>query len=113
MTVTEPGSQARAADAGPLQTIEGCSQWRLTCQRLRGKKEPIAGAAVIPARPARAVAAPAIAGLTGHGPADQFPDTGLSATGGPTGPGRAFWLGADELGRDVFVRILYGARISL
>ena len=31
-------------------------------------------------------------------------------------PGRArqqFWLGADELGRDLFVRILYGARISL
>src|SRR5436853_7374293 len=28
-------------------------------------------------------------------------------------PGAAHWLGADNFGRDVFSRILYGARISL
>lgn len=28
-------------------------------------------------------------------------------------PGEAHWLGADSLGRDVFARVLYGARISL
>jgi peptide/nickel transport system permease protein len=113
MTVTEPGFQARAADAGLLQTIEGRSQWRLTWQRLRRDKVTVTCAAVITVLAVFAIAAPAIAGLTGHGPADQFPDTGLSATGGPAGPGRVFWLGADELGRDVFVRVLYGARISL
>src|ERR1035438_1960210 len=101
MTVTEPGSQARAADAGPLQTIEGCSQWRLTCQRLRRDKVTITCAAGIPAPAPLAVGAPAIAGLTGHGPADQFPDTGLSATGGPTGPRRALRLGGDRRGRAV------------
>ena len=51
--------------------------------------------------------------MTGHGPAQQFPNTGLSATGAPAGPGGTFWLGADELGRDLLVRLLYGARISL
>ena len=113
MTVTEPEFHARAADAGPLQRIEGRSQWRLTWQRLRRDKVTITCATVITVLAALAIAAPAVAGLTGHGPAAQFPDTGLSATGGPAGPGRAFWLGADELGRDVFVRVLYGARISL
>lgn len=29
------------------------------------------------------------------------------------GPGPDFWLGTDELGRDLFARMLYGARISL
>ncbi|MFN3682622.1 MAG: ABC transporter permease [Fimbriimonadaceae bacterium] len=28
-------------------------------------------------------------------------------------PGARFWLGTDELGRDVFARIAYGARVSL
>ena len=29
------------------------------------------------------------------------------------GPQREFWLGTDDLGRDVFSRIVYGARVSL
>lgn len=29
------------------------------------------------------------------------------------GPGAAHWMGTDELGRDVFARVLYGARISM
>ena len=27
--------------------------------------------------------------------------------------GQRFWLGADQLGRDILTRLLYGARISL
>jgi peptide/nickel transport system permease protein len=93
--------------------IEARSQWRLAWRRLRRDKAAMASAAVIAAIVVLALAAPAFAALTGHGPAQQFPNTGISATGAPAGPGRAFWLGADELGRDLFIRILYGARISL
>ena len=96
-----------------MRAIEGRSQWRLTWRRLRGDKVAVASAVVIVIMAALAIAAPAFAALTGHGPAQQFPNTGISATGVPVGPGKQFWLGADELGRDLFVRILYGARISL
>jgi peptide/nickel transport system permease protein len=38
---------------------------------------------------------------------------GLGSYGAPAGPGRAFPLGADSSGRDVLVRLLHGARLSL
>lgn len=45
--------------------------------------------------------------LATHDP--YLPDLGkrLSA------PGAEFWLGADELGRDIYTRILYGSRLTL
>lgn len=51
-----------------------------------------------------AVLAPVI---TPYGPADSD----LVKTLQP--PSRAHWMGTDQLGRDLFTRILYGARISL
>src|SRR5580700_4875682 len=113
MSVTELQLQAQGGRADPVKAIEVRSQWRLTWRRLRRDKAAMASAVVILIIAALAVAAPAFAALTGHGPAQQFPDTGLSATGAPAGPGATFWLGADELGRDLLVRLLYGARISL
>ena len=107
------GIEFQASLNAPVRAIEGRSHWRLTWQRLRGDKAAVASAAVIVIMAGLALAAPAFAALTGHGPAQQFPNTGISATGVPVGPGASFWLGADELGRDLFVRILYGARISL
>jgi peptide/nickel transport system permease protein len=113
MSVTEIEFQARRAEDAPAAAIEGRSQWWLTWQRLRGDKVAVASAVMIVIIAGLAIAAPAFAALTGHGPTQQFPNTGISATGVPVGPGKQFWLGADELGRDLFVRILYGARISL
>ncbi|MGH3642087.1 MAG: ABC transporter permease [Mycobacterium sp.] len=60
-----------------------------------------------------ALAAPLFAVITGHGPNDQFASTGLSPEGLPVGPGGEFWFGTDGNGRDVFVRTLYGLRVSL
>src|SRR5215469_6369031 len=113
MSATELQLQAQGGRAGPIRAIEARSQWRLTWRRLRRDKAAMASAAVIVIIAVLALAAPAFAALTGHGPNQQFPNTGISATGAPAGPGRTFWLGADELGRDLLIRILYGARVSL
>ncbi|GAB3923712.1 peptide ABC transporter permease [Microlunatus endophyticus] len=60
-----------------------------------------------------ALCAPLVAAATGHGMAQQFRDTGLTSAGIPRGPGHTFLLGTDSLGRDVLVRLAYGARVSL
>ncbi len=56
-----------------------------------------------------AILAPIIAP---NDPLKQFPE-GLSATGTPLAPGGAFLLGTDYLGRDLYTRLVYGARVSL
>ncbi len=56
-----------------------------------------------------AIAAPWVAPFN---PDDQMFD-GLSIEGAPLPPGGQFLLGTDTLGRDLFSRLLYGARTSL
>jgi ABC-type dipeptide/oligopeptide/nickel transport system permease subunit len=51
--------------------------------------------------------------VVGHGPNDLFQQEMLDEFGVPKGPNSDFWFGADSSGRDVFVRVLYGARTSL
>jgi peptide/nickel transport system permease protein len=61
-----------------------------------------------------ALAAPLFAKLTGHGPNELFGDEMLTPDLGlPKGPNAQFWFGGDTVGRDVFVRTMYGARTSL
>lgn len=60
-----------------------------------------------------ALAAPLVAVWLGHGETEQFRDSALSDMGIPIGPSAAFPLGADDNGRDVLVRTLYGTRVSL
>ncbi|QRY50662.1 ABC transporter permease [Mycolicibacterium septicum] len=60
-----------------------------------------------------ALVAPLIAAAVGHGPNEQFPDETLDAAGLPITGGHGFLLGADGSGRDVLIRTLYGARVSL
>ena len=56
-----------------------------------------------------AIVAPAI---TPYEPDTQFFE-GLSLEGAPLPPNSKFWLGTDLLGRDLFTRLIYGARTSL
>lgn len=50
--------------------------------------------------------------ITPFEPDAQFFD-GLSLEGAPLPPNARFWLGTDLLGRDLFTRLVYGARTSL
>jgi peptide/nickel transport system permease protein len=93
--------------------IEGRSPWQLAWARLRHDKVAVASFAVICLIVLLAVFAPVIAHLLGHSPNTQFRTTGLTAQGIPVSPGSHFFFGTDDLGRDVFLRVIYGARISL
>jgi len=59
-----------------------------------------------------ALFAPVVAHLVGHGPNQTF-DFMVNGQGLPLGPSRSFLFGGDQVGRDVFVRTVYGARTSL
>jgi peptide/nickel transport system permease protein len=43
----------------------------------------------------------------------QFRENGLTQEGLPRARSGEFWLGTDTLGRDIYSRLLYGARVSL
>jgi peptide/nickel transport system permease protein len=74
-------------------------------------KDPLASVGIITIAviSLAAIAAPAIAPFD---PTEQFFD-GLTLEGAPLPPNEHFLLGTDLLGRDLFSRLLYGARTSL
>ncbi|MFO1105996.1 MAG: ABC transporter permease [Amaricoccus sp.] len=97
--------------AAPVVVQRGSAE--LTLRRLVRDPATLAALAFIVLLTVFALSAPLVAEWTGHGPNEQFRDTAMSPMGLPVGPNRDFLLGADQLGRDVLVRLAYGARISL
>lgn len=93
--------------------IRGRGPWQLAFERLRRDRWAIAATAGIAGMVLLAVFAPVIASAVEHSPQAQFRETGLSPSGIPVSPSREFLFGTDGLGRDVLVRIAYGARVSL
>ena len=100
-------------EAAVSTKIEGRSPWRLAYERLRHDRAAKIALATILVVVLLALLAPVFAKILGHGPNQQFIDIGENANGGPVPPSGTFWLGTDNNGRDLFIRILYGARISL
>lgn len=110
--VAEPAAPVAEGEAAKI--IEGRSPWRLGFERLRRDRASMISLAIITMIILMAIFAPVIAAITGHGPNQQFyAPVGLTEEGQPLGPSSTFWLGTDTLGRDVLVRIAYGARVSL
>lgn len=81
---------------------------RLWCERAVRTGAVVVGIVLL-----AALSAPVVGNLLGHGPLEQFEDTALNEMGLPIGPTLEFPLGADGNGRDVLVRTLYGAQVSL
>ncbi|MFV0383461.1 ABC transporter permease [Paracoccus sp. (in: a-proteobacteria)] len=97
----------------PATAIVQRSSLELTMRRLARDRASLIALCVIVLVVLLAVFAPLVAQMTGHSPIRQFRDTGLTPMGIPVGPNAEFWLGTDQLGRDVLVRLAYGARVSL
>ncbi|MEX1077849.1 MAG: ABC transporter permease [Homoserinimonas sp.] len=97
----------------PHKEIVARSPLQLVWTRLRQDPTAMVSAAVIVLVIISALAAPLIASWVGHGPDEQFRKEGLTPSGLPTGPSQEFPLGADNLGRDLFVRLIYGGQLSL
>jgi peptide/nickel transport system permease protein len=105
-----------AADAGEYageRIIVARSPTLRALSRLRRDRVAIASVTVIVAVSLLAICAPLVSRALGHGPNTQYLTTGLSPDGIPLGPNRHFLLGTDNLGRDILVRIAYGAQVSL
>jgi len=97
----------------PGQGLAARSPWRLLWARLRGDRVALVSLGFIVVLVVSALAAPLIVSLAGvPGPTVQDPGA-LDAFGAPTGPSLAHPFGVDQLGRDVFARVVYGSRASL
>jgi peptide/nickel transport system permease protein len=101
----------------PVQTagtaIKGRSNWELFRSRFVKDKAAMAGVVILCVLLLLAITAPLFSRVLGHGPNELFDEMVTADLGLPKGPNAEFWFGGDQVGRDVFIRTLYGARTSL
>jgi peptide/nickel transport system permease protein len=81
--------------------------------RLRADKVALVALGVIVLLVLIAIFAPLVIKIFGAPPPAQQNPNALDEFGTPTGPSSAHLMGVDQLGRDVFSRVVYGARVSL
>jgi peptide/nickel transport system permease protein len=113
MSTTQLSADAAALAEAPVKGIEGRSPWQLAWMRLRRDRVAMLSLGIAALFVIVAAGAPLIASILGHAYDQQFRETGITDDGLPVGPSGEFWFGTDNLGRDIFVRSVYGARISL
>lgn len=93
--------------------VQGRTPWQLFWARFKQDRLALVGLALVAFIVVLAAAAPLIASITGHGPNEIVSPSQTNEFGLPLGPNSTVWLGADRSGRDVLVRVAYGARVSL
>ena len=106
MTHVTLGNSSRTTPAGAVRQgapVEPSQSWELL-GRCRRDRTVIAGALIVGLIAGAALAAPLVAP---HDP------NAIDARAILASPSREHWLGTDNLGRDIFSRLVYGARWSL
>jgi peptide/nickel transport system permease protein len=99
---------------GPIAPIAARSPWQLFWRRFRDDKLALVSLVFIALLIIVAIAAPLVVDLFGAPDPDARDSAALDpyfAT--PTGPSGDHLFGVDQIGRDVFSRTIYGARVSL
>jgi peptide/nickel transport system permease protein len=94
-------------------TVQGRSPRQLFWMRFRQDKAALFGLTVIIILVLLAIFAGVISNIVGHGPNDVYQVQMSDDFGIPKGPNWHFLFGADAASRDLFVRVVYGARTSL
>jgi peptide/nickel transport system permease protein len=118
VTSSAPVAEPQVADtADAVGKVVGRSPWELFWARFRRDKFALAGVVFIVLLVIGALGAPLFVKFVSHRGPMFFPEDTSKLTNEFSipimGPGATFWGGVDSLGRDVFVRTLYGARTSL
>ncbi len=103
-------------DDGPVEPTDAvaeASQWRDIWRRFKRNRLAVVGLTIIGLLVLMAILAPLIVRLesTVGGIAKLDPEKGTSPK--RLGPSAQHWFGTDKVGRDIFSRVVYGARISL
>jgi peptide/nickel transport system permease protein len=114
-TTVDIAQEGAAASIGAGGEIAAKSPMQLFWRRLRADKVAMGAAVVIVLLVLVAIFAPLVVKLVGAHPPNQRNPSALDEFGTATGPDFAkhYYFGVDSLGRDVFSRVVYGARVSL
>lgn len=111
-----PAAARHAELMAQAQEIKGRSLWVDARRRLSRNKAAMASIAILSVITLMAIFAPLLSpysfdavdyNVVSCAP-DWWPDTTVMCNAGG-----AHWFGTDSIGRDLFVRVLYGARVSL
>ena len=101
------------ADVLAQTEIVSRTPWQLFWQRFRRDRVALGALGFIVFLILVALFAGPITRAFAHPPNAQYPSALDPQFGTPTGPSAKFLFGVDQIGRDVFSRVLYGARVSL
>jgi peptide/nickel transport system permease protein len=93
--------------------VEARSPWQLFWRRFRSDRVAMVSLGFIILLIVVAFGAPLVIKVVGVSGPNQQNISALDAFGQPTGPSSAHPFGVDELGRDIFARVIYGAQTSL
>ncbi|KKM11924.1 diguanylate cyclase [Clostridiales bacterium PH28_bin88] len=106
MELTEEMFQPVGKDRGDAQAIvrPSTTYWQDAWRRLKQNKAAVAGLIIILLLTTMAAVGPMISGYT-------YDEQVLSRTNEP--PTGEHWFGTEQLGRDLFTRVWWGARVSL